>query len=244
MSIPDMPAASTRCASRSSSPGRPSGFVTVGGYRFPLRRLLETVGAHRCRGDADRRAGSAGRPSPRRHGERLRRHADRAQRVRPQSPCGCSFRRAQRTAVPPGSCRRLSRVDCKLHAGVDAHINSPLAWLLADIRQSSHSRFRLFGPWRCKVRLPLLPTARRRTSSRRCARPAPIRSSKPAGPTRRRRSPRSSRKPWCSPSRVPTSRARTPLRRRLPRIATKAAVSTCRSSPAPATTALRSLPTR
>src|SRR5262249_54163649 len=37
--------------------------------------------------------------------------------------------------------------------------------------------------WRCKVRLPLLPTIRRAMSSRRCARSAPIRSSKVAGLT-------------------------------------------------------------
>ena len=62
-------------------------------------------------------------------------------------------------------------------------------------------------PWRCKVRSSSLPTARRRMSSKRCARPAPFRSSKRTGPTRRPRLLRSSPKRSFWPS-LSGSRAR------------------------------------
>ncbi|MGA9896370.1 MAG: AMP-binding protein [Xanthobacteraceae bacterium] len=66
-----------------------------------------------CRGDAHRRTGSADRSSPDRHRKRLRRHADRAQRLRAQSARGGCLRGPRRTAIPQGCGRRLSRARCR-----------------------------------------------------------------------------------------------------------------------------------
>ncbi len=84
-----------------------------------------------------------------------------------------------------------------------ARVDGPLTALWHGCAGIRKSRVARFPPWRCKVRSPSLPTARRRMSSRRCARRALSRSSKRPGPMRRARSPRSSRKRWFWPSLAP-----------------------------------------